>query len=372
MRKGLTKLQRNIITFILCVLFVISVFIIFKVTVGKNLKELKQQNSELQSKYDMLEIYIADMPRYRSEIKTLRTNIEDIIDSFGANTSSASILHNYETLFKKQGLVSSSLTYEHPQVLNTVNYTDTNEGEITYDLQQTNINVSYSDSYDGLMKFFRGMKEDGRNECISTINISPNSEGNVNGSFQICKYTIFNENRTEETLYEDLDGIKVGAQAALTGVTSKESLFKMGRIINSSNSSEPTSVQEEQSQEEIQEEQPQEEIQEEQLQEEIQEEQPQERTINAHAGEESADTESQTQEVSQTSSSEENSRQEEQPIQEEQEQNEQYDNPFRNMREVGFYDESVQEEQEQNEQYDNPFGNMEEVGFYDESDRSDY
>ena len=207
MRKELNVGKRIFFTVIVGIAIVGIIFLVFNVTVGKHLKELKANNIELEEQIAVLQDYVIHMDEYLADTDTFAKDIENIVGSYEATTSAASLLHNYEDLLKEHNLESSALSFQEPEILNSISYTYENES-YNYDLQQTQISVTYKESYDGLMDLISELGDAKTNKAITSINISPDSsDGSLMGSISVIKYTINGE--TQESSTPNLD-IPVG------------------------------------------------------------------------------------------------------------------------------------------------------------------
>ena len=222
MRKELSNLQKNLMTIIVGIFLVVAVFMIFNFTVGKSLKQLKEENTSLQAQYDMLKIYINDMPRYEQEIKDFTAKIDELVNQYDNTTNASIILRYYDDLLKKDGLKSSSLSYQDPEEVNQVQYSS-NGVNNSYTLQQTLVQVSYESDYDNLLKFLGELDADHNNEYINNINLSFNESTDtdssdskkktskkpkivISGSISIEKDTLKDNNMTEEE--QNAEGLK--------------------------------------------------------------------------------------------------------------------------------------------------------------------
>ena len=182
-------------------------------TIGKSLEELKTENAQLQEQYDTLKVYIADMPRYKQEIENYNKEINNIIDGYEVTTTSASLLHYYENLLKKNKIKSPSLSYQEPEVIDTVSFTYRDK-PYSYNLQNTQISVSYSGNYSKMLETLDAFDGDLNNEHLKNISMSLDGDGSVNGSMSVVKDTIYGENRNIEDL--DID-IQVGSDRVFSG-----------------------------------------------------------------------------------------------------------------------------------------------------------
>lgn len=220
MRKELSTGARIFFTVIVGVFIIGVIFGIFKFTVGKHLKELKAENTELEEKIATLQDYVVHMDEYLANTDKYAMDISNIVSSYEATTSTPSILHDYENLFKEHKLESSALSFQEPEILNSVSYTYRDQS-YNYDLQQTQVAITYRETYDGLMKLISQLNDDKSNKVIMSINMSPDtSDGSLTGSINIVKYTVNGE--TQESVTPELDNIKVGVDKVFNVTSDSE------------------------------------------------------------------------------------------------------------------------------------------------------
>ena len=200
MKRELGNWQKILCTVIVGVASIVAVFLLFHNTVGKSLKTLKTENDELETKYNTLKVYIADMPRYKQEIIDMSDNINNIINNYDVTTTSSTILRHYEDVLKREKISSPSLSYNNPEAIDSVTYSY-NGKVYDYTLQQTLVQVSYDSTYTNLMNVLGKLDDKNRNEYINSMNITfGEGKGNkrkINGSMSIAKDTIYGANRIE-------------------------------------------------------------------------------------------------------------------------------------------------------------------------------
>ena len=210
MRRELSIGKKIFFTVIVSIAIVVIIFLIFRITIGTSLGKMQEENAELEAQIETLQDYVVNMDTYLVDTDKYASDIENIIQDYEKTTTAASLLHNYETIFKEHGLESSALSFQDPEVLNSVSYSYNNES-YNYDLQKTQIAITYKDTYDGLMLLIAELNNNKSNSCITSINMSPDtSDGNIMGSMNIIKYTI-NDGSGEQNEETDLDlDIEVG------------------------------------------------------------------------------------------------------------------------------------------------------------------
>ena len=102
MKQKLSNLQVTIFTAILCAVVVLGIFVAMKMTVGKTLKEVQIENETLQQQYDVLAVYIAEMPTYEKQITEYAKKIDKNINKFNAKAEPAYVLHDYTEVEDEQ------------------------------------------------------------------------------------------------------------------------------------------------------------------------------------------------------------------------------------------------------------------------------
>ena len=214
MRKELSSFQKNLFVSIIGIFIVLVIFIIMNVTVGKHLREIQEENAQLEQEYETLKGYVEQLDSYKEDTATKTADITTLINRYEVTTTPQSVLHTFSGIEKELKVDSSSLSYQTPEEINTISFINDNVMQ-TYSLQKSDISVTYSSNYDTLMTYLSQLKNNLNNESITNISMaSDDSTGKILGTITITKYTINSESRE----YTDPEiKVRLGATQVLRG-----------------------------------------------------------------------------------------------------------------------------------------------------------
>ena len=214
MRRELSSTKKNIFLLILTSVLVIVVFLITNLTIGKKLSAIKEENKQMEDKYETLKEYIVNQAQYIADTKQYNEESHAIIDTYEKTTTPASTLHRFEEYLGNNKIKTSSLSFGDPEQLANIIIQGDGASE-QYLIQRTKWDFSYSAPYWDVVQFAELLNADRQNGHIRTVNLTADSSsGEVTGRFSVEKITI-NDNAE----YEEPEIARVlGEETALTSI----------------------------------------------------------------------------------------------------------------------------------------------------------
>ena len=218
MKKELSALQINILRLIICVVFIGATVYGVKLILGDSIKNVKEENVELEQQYDTLRAYIANKDTYTKDSDTKLEDCNKYLQKYNKNITAIQDLVDLDKYAKDKKIdVESPAASFSDSEFYTSDYLP--DGLITvedkdYQMYSADFSFSYSTTYEKLKEFVSSF--DKYNYGLQSLNLAYDDNDNkITGQITLKQYAILDASLTQYEIDKNnpkIDNIKVGVK----------------------------------------------------------------------------------------------------------------------------------------------------------------
>lgn len=177
-------------------LFIALVVIIFIVAfrfgyrpIMDKTNEIKEQNKELQLKVDELTEVMENEAKYREELETAKTGVDNIAKKYPPGITPQKSLVMLKELETETKMRVSTIAFGQPENIYTSTFVNENEENVI--ANKKNMTINYSVSYEGFKSAIDFLNENVDRMSISNFTAAYNQEtGLLSGTMNINQYYV--------------------------------------------------------------------------------------------------------------------------------------------------------------------------------------